>query len=62
MNMAGQVGSFISSVGFGYLVQWSGSYDQALMPLAVMLILSGCFYAAIKPEEAVAAHTVNVLT
>ncbi len=62
MNMAGQVGSFISSVGFGYLVQWFGSYDYALMPLAVMLIVSGCFYAAIKPVERVKACAVAALT
>ncbi len=53
MNMAGQVGSFISGVGFGYLVQSLGSYDRALMPLAAMLIVSGFFYAAIKPMHAV---------
>jgi MFS transporter, ACS family, glucarate transporter len=62
MNMAGQVGSFISSVGFGYLVQWFGSYDYALMPLALMLIVSGCFYAAIKPVERVEARAAGALT
>jgi MFS transporter, ACS family, glucarate transporter len=53
MNMAGQVGSLISGVGFGYLVQLIGSYDRALMPLAAMLIVSGCLYAAIKPTRQV---------
>jgi len=49
MNMAGQAGSFLSSVFFGYLVEWSGSYDVALMPLAAMLVVSGCLFAAIDP-------------
>ncbi|MEB2360849.1 MAG: MFS transporter [Bryobacterales bacterium] len=51
MNMAGQAGSFISSVAFGYFVEWFGSYDLALMPLAAMLILSGITFAAIDPSD-----------
>jgi MFS transporter, ACS family, glucarate transporter len=51
MNMAGQVGSLISSVAFGYWVEWSGSYDRALMPLAAMLIVSGCVFATIDPAK-----------
>lgn len=53
MNMAGQAGSLISSVAFGYLVEWLGNYDQALMPLAAMLIVSGILFASIKPAELV---------
>ena len=51
MNMAGQVGSLISSVAFGYWVEWSGSYDRALMPLAAMLVVSGCLFATIDPSK-----------
>jgi nitrate/nitrite transporter NarK len=51
MNMAGQTGSLISSVAFGYWVEWSGSYDRALMPLAGMLIVSGCVFAMIDPSR-----------
>ena len=51
MNMAGQAGSLISSVAFGYWVEWSGSYDRALMPLAAMLIVSGCVFATIDPAQ-----------
>lgn len=51
MNMAGQVGSFISSVAFGYWVEWSGSYDRALMPLAAMLIVSGFVFLTIDPSK-----------
>jgi ACS family glucarate transporter-like MFS transporter len=51
MNMAGQAGSLISSVAFGYMVEWFGSYDKALMPLAAMLIVSGLLFASIKPAE-----------
>jgi nitrate/nitrite transporter NarK len=51
MNTAGQVGSLISSVAFGYLVEWTGSYDRALMPLAAALIVSACLFASIDPSK-----------
>ena len=50
MNMAGQIGSLISSVAFGYWVEWTGNYDRALMPLAAMLVISGCIFATINPS------------
>ena len=50
-NMAGQIGSFISSVAFGYFVTLFGTYDRALMPLAAMLLLSGIVFATIDPAE-----------
>jgi len=51
MNTSGQLGSFLSSVAFGYIVQSFGSYDRALIPLAVMLVAGGCIFAAINPGE-----------
>jgi predicted MFS family arabinose efflux permease len=51
MNMAGQAGSFVSSVAFGYFIEWFGSYDRALMPLAAMLVLGGLVFATIDPGE-----------
>ena len=57
MNTAGQVGSLISSVAFGYLVEWTGSYDRALMPLAAALIVSGCLFASIDPSKVLVPHS-----
>ncbi len=51
MNMAGQAGSLISSVAFGYFVKWFGSYNYALVPLAAMLVLSGLIYLFIDPTK-----------
>jgi ACS family glucarate transporter-like MFS transporter len=51
MNMAGQAGSFISSVAFGYMIDWFGGYDNALLPLAIMLILGGVTFAFIDPND-----------
>ena len=51
MNTAGQAGSLISAVAFGYLVEWTGSYDQALIPLAAALIVSGLLFASVDPSR-----------
>lgn len=52
MNMAGQLGSFASSVLFGYLVTWfGGDYNKALIPLASMLLISAVLFTMIDPTE-----------
>lgn len=51
MNMAGQVGSFASSVVFGYLVTWFGSYNAPLYPMAALLFISALFFLRIDPTE-----------
>ena len=51
MNMAGQVGSFFSSVAFGYLVTYFGSYNAPLFPMAALLFLSAFFFSRIDPTE-----------
>jgi MFS transporter, ACS family, glucarate transporter len=61
MNTAGQLGSLISSIAFGYLVEWTGSYDRALMPLAAALIVSGCLFASIDPSKELALRAEDVL-
>jgi sugar phosphate permease len=51
MNMAGQVGSFLSAVAFGYLVNYWGNYNTPLIPFAVMLVISALIYIRIDPTE-----------
>lgn len=51
MNMAGQVGSFLSSVAFGYLIEYWGNYNTPLIPLALMLWISAVLYLKIDPTE-----------
>ncbi len=51
MNMAGQVGSFLSSVAFGYMVTYFGNYNQPLIPLASMLFVSAFLFTRIDPTE-----------
>jgi MFS transporter, ACS family, glucarate transporter len=52
MNMAGQLGSFISAVVFGFLVKaLSGNYILALLPLAAMTAVSAIVFTRIDPRE-----------
>lgn len=51
MNMAGQMGSFLSSVAFGYMVDYFGNYNDALKPLAFMLFVSAFIFWRINPNE-----------
>jgi predicted MFS family arabinose efflux permease len=51
MNTAGQIGSFLSSVLFGYLVEYSGSYDFPLIPMTAMLVISALLWLKIDPTQ-----------
>ena len=60
MNMAGQIGSFISSVAFGYLVEYSHSYDFPLIPMTAMLALSALLWLKIDPTQELIPEPVAV--
>ena len=51
MHMAGQAGSFISIVGFGYLVRALDSYDLPLIPMAIALLASSLLWLKIDPTK-----------
>src|SRR5882672_9855332 len=51
MNTAGQIGSFISSVCFGYIVKFSHSYELPLIPITVMLVISAALWLKIDATE-----------
>jgi nitrate/nitrite transporter NarK len=51
MNMSGQLGSFISSVAFGYVVQASGNYNKPLVVFSVMLMISAVLFTLIRPDQ-----------
>ena len=51
MNMAGQVGSFLSSIAFGYLVKEFANYNLPLFPFSGMLLVSAFLFTRIRPEE-----------
>ena len=51
MNMAGQAGSFLSSIVFGYMVVAFRSYDLPLIPMAIALFLSSVLWLKIDPTK-----------
>ncbi len=54
MNTAGQIGSFLSSVVFGYLVRWFASYNAMIWPMAGMLAVSAALWLKIDPTQELA--------
>ncbi len=51
MNMVGQIGSFVSSLAFGYLVERYGSYDAPFVPMAVLLVIGAGLWLKVDPTE-----------
>jgi MFS transporter, ACS family, glucarate transporter len=51
MNMAGQFGSFLSSLAFGYVVEYSGSYDAPLFVFSIMLGISAFLFTRIRADQ-----------
>lgn len=51
MNMAGQAGSFLSSIVFGYLVQAFHSYDLPLVAMAIALFVASSLWWRIDPTK-----------
>lgn len=49
MNMAGQIGSFLTSITFGYVVAATQSYNAPLMYMGVLLLISAVLFASIDP-------------
>ena len=50
MNTAGQLGSTLTSIAFGYLVTAYGTYNAPLVPMAVMTAISALLWLKIDPS------------
>jgi fructose-specific phosphotransferase system IIC component len=63
MNMSGQLGSFLSSVAFGYAVLFlknhhfsmQQQFNLPVYPLAAMLLVSGLLFLLIDPTKSLTA-------
>jgi hypothetical protein len=64
MNTSAQVGGFLSSLAFGYIVDRFGSYDAPFVPMAALLGLGALLWLRIdastpisppEPKEVVAS-------
>ena len=51
MNTASQVGGFISSLAFGYIVGRTGNYNLPFLPMAAFLVLGTFLWLKIDPTE-----------
>jgi sugar phosphate permease len=51
MNSAANAASAVSSIVFGYLVAYSGSYNVPLIPMVVMLLLGTGLWLTIDPAR-----------
>ncbi|MBV6430762.1 MAG: putative sulfoacetate transporter SauU [Bryobacteraceae bacterium] len=51
MNMAGQLGSFFTSIVFGYVVAATHSYNAPLLYMGVMLLVSALLFVRIDPTQ-----------
>jgi len=51
VNMVGSFGGFVFSVSFGYFVTWFGSYDLALIPVALMLTIAALSWLRVDATE-----------
>jgi MFS transporter, ACS family, glucarate transporter len=57
LNMVGNVGGFLFSVSFGYFVKWFGSYDLALLPVALMLAIGAALWLRVDATEELIPET-----
>jgi MFS family permease len=57
MNMAGQLGSFASSVAFGYMVKYFGNYNTPLVPMGAALLVSALIFLRIDPNRQIVPET-----
>jgi sugar phosphate permease len=55
MNTAAQVGGFLGSVAYGYLVQSFGSYDAPFVPMAALLFLGALLWLRIDASQELSA-------
>lgn len=56
MNSAAQVGAFVSSVVFGYLVQRTGNYNAPMIPIILMLLIGTFLWSRVDATNEIFAE------
>jgi MFS transporter, ACS family, glucarate transporter len=56
-NTACQIGSLVSSVAFGYLVERYGSYNVPFIPMAALLLIGAWLWLKVDPVQALIPRT-----
>jgi ACS family glucarate transporter-like MFS transporter len=57
MNSAGNLGGFVCSIVFGFIVQKSGAYSLAISTVAFFVMISAVLFACINPEHKITTKT-----
>ena len=55
MNTASQLGGFVGSVLYGYIVEWSGSYDAPFVPMAALLAIGALLWLRVDASKPLVA-------
>jgi MFS transporter, ACS family, glucarate transporter len=53
MNTAAQIGSFLSALVFGYLVDRTGNYDLPFIPMTALLLMGAGLWLKVDPTQEV---------
>ena len=61
-NMAAQVGAFLASLSFGYLVARTGNYNLPFIPMAILLAVGVGFWFIVDPTEPLTPAALTVPT
>ncbi len=59
MNTAAQIGSFVGSVAFGYLVDRYGSYNGPFIPMVALLSIGAWLWLKVDPSQVLIPRTRN---
>jgi len=57
MNTAAQIGGFVGSVAYGYIVERFGSYDAPFVPMAALLFLGAVLWLKIDASKELVAES-----
>ncbi|MEZ5289103.1 MAG: MFS transporter [Vicinamibacterales bacterium] len=53
MNTSSQLGGLVGSVAFGYIVDWTGSYDAPFVPMATVLFVGALLWLRVDASRQV---------
>jgi nitrate/nitrite transporter NarK len=51
MNMAGNMGSFVTSLAFPYLLAWTGTHEAFFYAAALLNVVAIALWAFVRPER-----------
>jgi MFS transporter, ACS family, glucarate transporter len=59
MNTSAQVGGFLASVAYGFIVERFGNYDAPFVPMAALLFVGALLWLRIDPSREISPAQPN---